>query len=185
MRRVLALAFLAGLVACADGDGPTTQPASAAVRLQRAPDVRYEPSPPEVVRAMLKLAKVTEHDVVYDLGSGDGRIPIAAAREFGARGVGIDIDARLVAKSIANAEKAGVSDRVSFRNQDLFDADFSDATVVMLFLHRDVNLKLRPKLVATLKPGSRVVSHWHDMDDWRPKKRIWVSNRPVYLWVVP
>jgi SAM-dependent methyltransferase len=178
----LAVLSLAGAVPPAGG--AAAEPSTSAVRL-RAPDVRYEPSPPEVVRAMLKLANVTARDVVYDLGSGDGRIPIAAAREFGARGVGIDIDPKLVARSRLNARKAGVAERVSFRNEDLFQADFSDATVVMLFLYPDVNLKLRPRLLRTLKPGTRVVSHWHDMGDWKPQARVRVSNRPLYLWIVP
>lgn len=157
----------------------------AATRL-RAPDVRYEPSPHSVVRAMLDLAKVTPQDVVYDLGSGDGRLPIAAVRDFGAaRAVGIDIDPKLVAQSRENAREAGVSGRVSFRNEDLFEADFSEATVVTLFLYPDVNMKLRPKLLADLRPGTRVVSHWHSMEDWRPDQTLWVEGRPLYLWVIP
>jgi SAM-dependent methyltransferase len=134
---------------------------------------------------MLELAEVTERDLVYDLGSGDGRVPIAAARDFGARAVGIDIDPRLIAQSNANARKAGVADRVTFRNEDLFEADFSDATVVTLFLYPDVNMKLRPRLLKTLRPGTRVVSHWHSMGDWRPQETIQVEGRPIYLWIVP
>lgn len=152
----------------------------------RAPDVRYEPSPHSVVRAMLDLAKVTPADVVYDLGSGDGRLPIAAVRDFGAaRAVGIDIDPALVAQSRQNAREAGVSGRVTFRNEDLFEADFSEATVVTLFLYPDVNMKLRPKLLSTLRPGTRVVSHWHSMEDWRADQTLWVEGRPLYLWVIP
>lgn len=134
---------------------------------------------------MLELAQVTEQDLVYDLGSGDGRIPIAAARDFGARGVGIEIDPKLVARAREKARKAGVTDRVTFRNEDLFTADFSDATVVALFLYPDVNMKLRPKLLRTLRPGTRVVSHYHSMGDWRPKAKIRVDGRAIYLWVVP
>jgi SAM-dependent methyltransferase len=151
----------------------------------RPPDVRYEPSPPEVVRAMLELAGVTSRDVVYDLGCGDGRIVIAAAKEFGARGVGIDIDPQRIAESEENARKAGVAGRVRFRNEDLFEADISEATVVTLYLWPWVNLKLRPKLLRGLKPGTRVVSHWHDMGDWKPDKEIEVSGRKIYLWRIP
>ena len=134
----------------------------------RAPDVRYEPSGPEVVEAMLRLGKVAARDVVYDLGCGDGRIVIAAVRERGARGVCVDIDPQRIAESRDNARAAGVADRIQFRNQDLFTTDIGDATVVMLFLYPDLNLKLRPKLWKELKPGTRVVSHWHDMGDWKP-----------------
>ena len=151
----------------------------------RAPDVRYEPSPARVVRAMLKLADVTSQDVVYDLGSGDGRVAIMAAQAFGARAVGIEIDPHLVARARANAERAGVTARVTFRNEDLFAADLGEATVVTLFLSPTVNTRLRPKLLAELRPGTRIVSHYHDMDDWKPARKIHVDYRPVYLWVVP
>jgi len=152
---------------------------------RRAPDVRYEPSPPEVVRAMLRLAEVTRNDVVYDLGCGDGRIVITAAKEFGARGVGIDIDPQRIAESLANARKAGVARRVKFRNEDLFDADIRQATVVTLYLWPWVNLKLRPKLLKELKPGTRVVSHSHDMGDWEPERQIEVNGHRIYLWRIP
>ena len=155
----------------------------------RAPDVPYEPSPPHVVRAMLELAGVGPGDVVYDLGSGDGRIVIAAAKDFGARGVGIDIDPARIAEANANAVRAGVTDRVKFIEGDLFQSDFSGATVVTLFLWPHINLKLRPQLVA-LKPGTRIVSYVHDMGDWKPDRTVKVHNesgreRPLYLWVVP
>jgi ribosomal protein L11 methylase PrmA len=133
---------------------------------------------------MLDLAQVKPGDVVYDLGSGDGRIPITAARDHGARSVGIDIDPKLVARARTNAAKVGVSERVTFINQDLFETDLSEATVVTLFLYPDVNLKLRPKLLAELRPGTRVVSHWHDMADWQPDRTIRVMDRPVYLWII-
>lgn len=149
------------------------------------PDVRYDPSPHEVVEAMLELAGVTANDVVYDLGSGDGRIPIAAARDFGARGVGIEIDPKLVARAQANARKAGVADQVSFRNEDLFTADIRDATVVTLFLLPEVNLRLRPRLLAELRPGTRVVSHYHDMGDWKADRTIRLLGRSIYLWTIP
>lgn len=175
------------LVGCT-GSGEATEPSrpqGAAAKPLRAPDVRYEPSPHRVVRAMLEMAEVKPGDVVYDLGSGDGRIPIAAARDFGARAVGIEIDPKLVARAQANAEKAGVAGRVTFRNEDLFAADFSDATVVMLFLYPDVNLKLRPRLLQTLRPGARVVSHYHAMGDWAPQAERRVAGRRLYLWVIP
>lgn len=175
------------LASCSEAREPAAAaPAQASATAPlRAPDVRYEPSPHRVVRAMLKLGEVTDKDIVYDLGSGDGRLPIAAARDFGARGVGIDIDPKLVAKARENAQKAGVADRVVFRNEDIFIADFSEATVVTLFLYPDVNLKLRPKLLETLRPGTRVVSHYHDMGDWPPKTQIRVQDRDIYLWVIP
>jgi len=155
----------------------------------RTPDVPYEPSPPEVVRAMLELAGVTSSDVVYDLGSGDGRIVIAAARDFGARGVGIDIDPQRVAEANANAKRANVTDRVKFVEGDLFESDFSAATVVTLFLWPHINMKLRPQLVR-LKPGTRIVSHVHDLGDWKPDRTIKVRvsetgrERTLYLWTV-
>jgi len=182
---VVVAAVALALAGCVEAREPRGSPRPAAAKALRAPDVRYEPSPYEVVRAMLQLAEVSERDVVYDLGSGDGRIPIAAARDFGARAVGIDIDAKLIARSRENARSAGVADRVSFRHEDIFEADFSEATVVTLFLYPDVNEKLRPKLLRTLRPGTRVVSHWHAMEGWRPQKVIRVSRRPLYLWIVP
>lgn len=184
-RAALAAMSSVVLAGCTDvGEGRAASPSEASGAL-RAPDVRYEPSPHKVVRAMLELAEVSEQDLVYDLGSGDGRIPIAAARDFGARAVGIDIDPKLVARARENARKAGVADRVSFRNEDLFEADFSQATVVTLFLYPDVNLKLRPKLLSTLKPGTRVVSHMHSMGDWRPQRTIRADGRAIHLWVIP
>jgi precorrin-6B methylase 2 len=146
-------------------------------------------TPHEIVEQMLRLARVGPDDVVYDLGSGDGRVVIAAARDFRARqAVGIEIDPALVTRSREWARRAGVVDRVSFREQDLFQADLSSATVVTLYLTREVNLRLRPKLLAELQPGTRVVSFNFDMGDWEPTAmiRVDVSGRttPVYLWVV-
>jgi SAM-dependent methyltransferase len=164
---------------------PAAAPAATPAAEPRHPDVPYVPTPPEVVAEMLKIAGVTKDDVVYDLGSGDGRIVIAAAKDFGARGVGIDISSKLVAEARANAEKAGVADRVKFVEQDLFEANISDATVVTLYLLPDINLKLRPKLWRELKPGTRVVSHSFDMDDWEPQKTVTVNNRTIHFWVVP
>lgn len=151
----------------------------------REPDVEYEPSPQNVVEHMLKLANVRKGDVVYDLGCGDGRIVITAAKQFGATGVGIDIDPIRIKESLQNARQAGVMDRVTFRLEDLFTADIQEATVVTLFLSHSVNLKLRPKLLQELKPGTRVVSYYWDMDDWKPDKRIEVDGDPIYIWTIP
>lgn len=152
---------------------------------KRAPDVRYEPSSPEVVNAMLKLADVHKGDVVYDLGCGDGRIVIAASARFGARGVGIDIDPERIKEARENARKAGVTSRVKFRTEDLFEADIRQATVVTLYLFPWVNLRLRPKLWKELRPGTRIVSHSHDMGDWRPEKEIEADGHKIYYWTIP
>jgi 16S rRNA G966 N2-methylase RsmD len=158
-------------------------PVSAQKRL-RAPDVKYVPSPQSVVDAMLELAHVTAADIVYDLGSGDGRIPITAARRYGARAVGVELEPRLVAEADDNAKKAGVADRVWFVNQDLFETDFSDATVVTLFLMPRLNQQLIPKLKA-LRPGARVVSHMWDMGlEWPPDRTQDVSGLMIYLWTI-
>jgi len=151
----------------------------------RKPDVRYEPSTQEITRGMLRLAGVNENDVVYDLGCGDGRIVITAAKEFGARGVGIDIDPERIKESVANAKEAGVLDRVEFRNEDLFEAGIDEATVVMIYLWPWVNLKLKPKLLDELKPGVRLVSHSHDMGDWEPEKSIVIGGHNIHLWTIP
>ena len=141
------------------------------------------PTPTEVVTAMLQLAKVGKDDVVVDLGSGDGRLVIAAVKQFGAaRGVGIEIDPVHVQEARANARRAGVSDRVEFKRQDLFEADLRNATVVTLYLGEYVNLRLRPKLQTELKTGTRVVSHAFDMGDWIPDETRTVSGRDVFLW---
>ena len=151
----------------------------------RAPDTIYLPTPAEVVTAMLRMAKVGRGDVVYDLGSGDGRIVIAAVREFGAaRGVGVELDATRVQEANENARRAGVRDRVEFRQQDVFDTDIRPATVVTLYMGQAMNLKLRPKLIAELMSGSRVVSHAFDMRDWTPVETRTVNGRPVFLWTV-
>jgi SAM-dependent methyltransferase len=152
---------------------------------KRTPDVHWEPSEPEIVSAMIKLAGVTKKDLVYDLGCGDGRIVIEAARQTGARGVGIDIDPQRIVESNQNARKAGVPGRVKFLTEDLFEAKIGKATVVMLYLWPHVNLKLKPKLLAELKPGTRIVSHSHDMGDWKPDKEIEVQGHRIYFWVVP
>ena len=145
----------------------------------------YVTTPPEVVRAMLKLATVGSGDVVYDLGCGDGRIVIAAARDFGAHGVGIEISPEHAAEARENVRKAGVGRRVDIRQQDLIDADLTRASVVALYLLPEVNLRLRPKLLRELKPGTRIVSHTFDMGDWRPDKVVSTHGTNVYLWVIP
>lgn len=129
---------------------------------------------------MLKMARVTKNDIIYDLGCGDGRIVITAAKIFGARGVGVDIDPVRIKESIENARQAGVTDRVKFFEQDLFKTDFSEATVVTLYLYDDLNLKLRPKLLRDLKPGTRILSHEFDMGDWKPDNSGTVRNVELY-----
>ena len=151
----------------------------------RSPDVIFVPTPQEVVDAMLKLAKVSANDVVYDLGSGDGRIPITAARTYGARGVGIDIDPQRIKEATENLKTSGMGDKVRFLNQDLFTTSISEATVVTLYLLPSLNLKVMPKLNAELKPGTRVVSHAFDMGDIKPQQTQNVNGRTIYLWTVP
>ena len=144
--------------------------------------VRYEPSPMEVTHAMLELAQVTSSDVVYDLGCGDGRIVIAAVVRYGARGVCVDIDPQRIAESRENARRAGVEDRIRFMTEDLFMTDLSGATVVTLFLSPEFNDRLRPKLRRELKPGARIVSHYHGMTNWTPHATLHVGERTIYLW---
>jgi ribosomal protein L11 methylase PrmA len=151
----------------------------------RTPDVIFVPTPQEVVDAMLKLAKVTKNDVIYDLGSGDGRMPITAAKTYGARGVGIDIDPKRIQEANENLKAAGVGDRVKFLNQDLFATDISEATVVTLYLLPSLNLKLLPKLNRELKPGTRIVSHAFDMGSAKPTETLNVNGRTVYFWTIP
>jgi cyclopropane fatty-acyl-phospholipid synthase-like methyltransferase len=149
------------------------------------PDAPYFKTAPKVVEAMLKLANVTKDDVVYDLGCGDGRIVIAAAKKYGARGVGIEIDPKLIREANKNARRAGVADKVKFIKADLFETDFSKATVVTLYLMTHVNLKLRPILLRQLKPGTRIVSHTFAMGDWKPEQTIKINNSTLYFWAVP
>lgn len=170
--------------------------------LEKKPDVPYMPTHEKVVAEMLKVAKVGKDDILYDLGSGDGRIVIAAAKEFGTRGVGVDIDPDLIREARENAVKAGVADKVKFLQQDLFETDIREATVVTLYLWPEINLRLRPKLLSDLKPGTRVVSHNHDMGDWKPLKTVRVRvpqeyvisktlnmrvphQHKIYYWIVP
>jgi cyclopropane fatty-acyl-phospholipid synthase-like methyltransferase len=151
----------------------------------KQPDVRYVPSPDSVVDAMLQLAHATAADVVFDLGSGDGRIPIAAAVKYGALGVGVEIDAKLNRTAADNASKAGVADRVRFLTGDLFEADISQATIVTLFLLPRINQELIPKLKRELRPGTRIVSHQFDMgEQWPPDRSEDVNGLMIYLWIV-
>jgi tRNA G10 N-methylase Trm11 len=167
----LAVAMMAALEAAQKPAAPT-------------PDIHYVPTSGRVADAMLKLARVTANDVVYDLGSGDGRIVIAAAKQFGARGVGVELDAELVKEARKNAMKAGVSDRVTFVQDDLFKTNLSDATVVTLYLSNSINMRLRSLLQQQLKPGSRVVSHRFEMGDWKPDATVRLEGTSVHLWTI-
>jgi precorrin-6B methylase 2 len=171
MKRLAVLVALAALV-------------TGALTRAQSPDIHYVPTPPEVVDAMLKVANVTSADVVFDLGSGDGRIVIEAARKYGARGVGIELDAALIKQATRNAERAGVAEKVMFRQADFFKVDLSEATVVTLYLTRSINQRLQPKLLSELRPGSRVVSHRFDMPLWTPDQDIVVRSTHVYLWTI-
>jgi cyclopropane fatty-acyl-phospholipid synthase-like methyltransferase len=153
----------------------------------RQPDVIFVPTPQEVVDAMLEMAKVGPNDVVYDLGSGDGRIPITAVQKYKAKtAVGIDIDPKRIEEANANLQQAGVGGRVKFLNQDLFETDISEATVVTLYLLPSLNVKLMPKLKKELRPGTRVVSHSFDMQgQWQPEKSQDVNGRMIYFWTIP
>ena len=184
MKRLLPLMLIvaAGVAFAADRKEPP----------KKEPDVIYVPTPQEVVDEMLKMADVNKGDVVYDLGCGDGRIVITAVKKFGARrGVGVDINAELLEESKENAKKAGVGDKVEFRKTDVLDLkDLGDATVVMLYMGEDVNLRLRPILQKSLKPGSRIVSHQFKMGDWKPERTetIELDDRTapynIFLWTV-
>lgn len=153
----------------------------------RSPDVIFVPTPQTVVDAMLKMAGVGANDVVYDLGCGDGRIVVTAAKQFGARGVGIDIDPQRIKESNDNAVAAGVTDRVQFRNDDIFSdsVNLSEATVVTLYLLPSLNVKLIPKLKKELKPGTRIVSNSFDMGEWEAEKTMEVDGRTIYFWTIP
>lgn len=153
--------------------------------VKRHPEVPYVPTPQDVVNEMLKLANVTPSDTVYDLGCGDGRIVITAAQKFGARGTGVDINPERIRDAEQNAKSAGVDGKVRFIESDLFQADIHDATVVTLYLLPSVNLRLKPKLLSDLKPGTRVVSHSFSMGEWQPDKTTDVGGRTLYLWVIP
>ena len=150
----------------------------------QAPDVPYVPTPQVVVDKMLEVADVKPGDVLYDLGSGDGRIVVTAAQRFGVRGVGIDINPERIQEAEANAKQTGVQDLTEFRQEDLFKADFGNATVVTMYLLPSVNNRLKPQLL-NLKPGTRIVSHAFDIEGWEPDRVVEVDGRTVYLWTVP
>jgi SAM-dependent methyltransferase len=159
--------------------------AQEAIAPERTPDVPFVPTPQEVVDEMLRMANVTKNDFIIDLGSGDGRIVVTAAQKYGAHGIGIDINPERIAEARANAKQAGVTDLVEFRQGDLFKADLSKATVVTMYLLSSVNLKLRPKLLRELKPGTKLVSHAFDMGEWKPERTADVDGRRVMLWTIP
>ncbi|HSD40996.1 MAG TPA: class I SAM-dependent methyltransferase [Burkholderiales bacterium] len=189
MRILLAVAaavFAAAPAAALDSSSPYRFLAQAQPRKPaQQPDVIYVPTPHEVVDDMLRLANVGKSDILYDLGSGDGRIAIAAAKKFGIRAVGIDIDPERIREANENARRAGVTHLVEFRQEDLFKADFREATVITLYLLPDLNVKLRPRLLDELKPGTRIVSHQFDMGTWKPEKRLESNGRVVYFWTIP
>lgn len=165
--------------------GLTGPPAVAQNAPARQLDVPFVPTPQEVVNRMLEIAKVNKNDLLYDLGSGDGRIVITAAKKYGTRGIGIDLDPTRVAEARANAKEAGVEDKVTFRVGDLFKTNLSDASVVTLYLLSSVNEELRPQLWRQLKVGTRVVSHSFDMGDkWPPEKTEIVNGRTIYFWTI-
>lgn len=187
MLRLTALAsLLLALALCACAQTAPQAPAAAPQKALRAPDVIFVPTPREVVDAMLQVAKVGRGDVLYDLGSGDGRIPIIAAQKYGiARAVGIDINPQRIEEANENRRKARVGERVRFINADLFESDLSDATVITLYLLPELNLKLLPKLLKELKPGTRIVSHAFDMGTWEPEQALDIGGRKVYFWTIP
>jgi SAM-dependent methyltransferase len=151
----------------------------------REPDVHFVPTPQPLVDAMLKMAGVKSGDMVYDLGCGDGRAVITAARDFGARGIGVDIDPERIQESLANAASAGVSERVEFKQEDLFEMKFSDADVVFLYLLPELNLRLRPRILDELRPGTRIVSHAFTMGDWTHDEKAIVDSKTIFFWRVP
>jgi SAM-dependent methyltransferase len=189
----LILLLLAAGTGCERAAPPPPAPAAAAPAAILAaprdqtprPDIFFLGTPQPVVDAMLELAEVKPGDVLYDLGSGDGRIPIAAAKRYGIRAVGIEIDPQMVAEARANARAAGVSHLVTFVERDLFLADIGEASVVTLYLLDRLNLQLRPKLLRDLAPGSRIVSHQFGMGEWRPEAARTVGRSDIYLWRVP
>jgi precorrin-6B methylase 2 len=181
---LLALSLcLSGYEANAQSTGQEQQPSG---KQLRSPDVVFVPTPYEAVDAMLKVAKAGKDDVVYDLGSGDGRIPIMAVQKYNAtRAIGIDINPERIREAEANLKAANVGDRVRFLNEDLFEANIGDATVVTLYLLPSLNLKLIPKLLAELKPGTRIVSHAFDMGSWKPQQTLNAGGSTVYFWTIP
>ena len=181
-----ATAFASILLVFSLSAGAQTAAQQAPQKELRGPDVVFVPTPEKVVEAMLNVAKVGKGDVLYDLGSGDGRIPIAAAQKFGVeRATGIDIDPQRIKEANANLAKAGVGKRVKFVNADLFETNLSDATVITLYLLPALNLKLLPKLLKETKPGTRIVSHAFNMGSWKPEQTVKVDTYDVYFWTIP
>jgi SAM-dependent methyltransferase len=188
--KIKSIIYLLALALCFNGYFVSAQSASQEQpppgKELRSPDVVFVPTPYEAVEAMLKVAKVGKSDIVYDLGSGDGRIPIMAVQKYNAaRAVGIDINPERIKEAEANLKAAGVGDRVRFLNEDLFEANISEATVVTLYLLPGLNLKLLPKLLTELKPGTRIVSHAFDMGSWKPQQTLNASGSTVYFWTIP
>jgi len=188
--KIKSILYLVVLSLCLAGYGANAQPEGQEQRPSgkqlRSPDVVFVPTSYEAVDAMLKVAKVGKDDVVYDLGSGDGRIPIMAVQKFNARrAIGIDINPERIREAEANLKAAGVGDRVRFLNEDLFEANIGDATVVTLFLLPSLNLKLIPKFLSDLKPGTRIVPHAFDMGSWKPQQTLNAGGSTVYFWTIP
>jgi SAM-dependent methyltransferase len=193
--RFLAILLTLTSLSCADPTFSTTEmsppstPEPATSQIEVEPeiqkDVPYVPTSHETVAKMLEMASIDKNDLVYDLGSGDGRIVIAAAKKYGARGVGIDIDPERIAEANANAKEAGVTDRVRFIQGDLFQADLRPATAVTLYLLSSVNLRLRPTLLEQLRPGTPVVSHDFDMGEWEPDQETTRAGDDIFLWIIP
>jgi cyclopropane fatty-acyl-phospholipid synthase-like methyltransferase len=184
-RGSLLFLLVVGLIQLSSITPLEAQQTAPAENATRTPDVIFVPTPDAVVEAMLEVAKVTKHDVVYDLGCGDGRIPVAAAQTYGARAVCIDIDPQRVKEAEERVRTHNVEDRVTVMEADLFTTDISEATVVTLYLLPSLNQKLIPKLKSELKPGTRIVSHAFDMGDWKPEKELTVDGRKVYFWTIP
>ena len=178
--RLLAIAVTALMTAV-----PATAAFAQTAAASRRPDVIYVPTPEPVVEAMLQVAAVGKNDIVYDLGCGDGRIPVTAARKYGAKGVCFDIDPERIKEATANVAKNNVGNLVKIVQGDLFEQDLSGATVITLYLLPSLNVKLMPKLMKECKPGTRIVSHAFDMGDWKPEKELDVDGRKVYFWTIP
>lgn len=185
-RRFSGLMALSALLLVAFA-GPMTTAAWAQQRAGERPslDVHYVPTPQEVVDKMLEMADVKKDDYLIDLGSGDGRIPITAAKKYGTRGMGVDLDPARVQDANENAKRERVTDKVEFKQQNLFETDISKADVLTMYLLSSINMKLRPRILAEAKPGTRVVSHSFDMGDWKPDREEKVAGKTVYLWIVP
>lgn len=188
LRRLLVyglLAVLLPLLGCVEKPDATPDASKTGFDSTLSKDVPYITTSQRIVERMLRLAEVSEDDVVYDLGSGDGRFVITAAQQFGARGVGVEVDPQLIRESRSKARLAGVSDRVSFHQGDLFEADLHEASVVTLYLDPELNLRLRPKLLHELDPGDRVVSHDFDMGAWTPDRVVETDGSTIYRWTIP